>query len=112
MIIKIYANGSYHLFNRLKDPQAISMTEILKDCKGKYSKAYGLYRKFDADWEKVGTIRVRDLLLLPYGENPIYNSLRRLRGEGYTWSDFVASRKKKLKEKKGGGEKKNNKRNG
>ena len=100
MIVKIYSNGTYHLFDSLKSKDAIPFTEILRHCKGKFSKNYTLYREYEDSVEKVGTIRVRDLLLIDNPiDNPIFHSLQALRGKGYTWADFVEARKKKLKEK-------------
>ena len=100
MIVKIYKDSSYHLYASLQSSYAIPFTDMLKNCAGKYSKAYSLYRNFGDGWERVGSIRVRDLLLMTPDINPIFHSLRKLRGESYTWADFVEARKKRLKEKK------------
>ena len=99
MIIKLYANDTYHLFEDMKASHAINFAEILKHCDGKYNKQYKLYRKFDKKWEQVGTIRVRDLLLMQQKYNPIFQSLKKLRN-GYTWGAFCKSLKEKLGDKK------------
>ena len=101
MIVKIdLSDGRYRLYNKITHTIALPMREIIKDCKGKWTKNYKLYRELKDGVEEVGTIRVRDLLLMPPDINPVFASLQALRGEGYTWEDFVESRKKKLK--KGG----------
>ena len=100
MIIQINSNGEYRLFRQINYTVSIPFTEILKDCEGKFSKSYTLYREYEDCVERVGTIRVRDLLLMTPDINPIFHSLRKLRGESYTWADFVEARKKRLKEKK------------
>ena len=101
MHIRIFQDGTYHLFFDMKAKYAIPFTDILKHCKGKYSKEYSLYRQFDeGKWERIGSISVRGLLMFSMADNPIWLSLRKQRGESYTWDDFVATRKKKLKLKK------------
>ena len=91
-------NETYQL---MEGETQLPFTEILKDCDGKYSKAYPLCKEYDSKIERVGTIRVRDLLLIEDPElNPIFQSLRELRGEAYDWAAFVKARKQKVKRSK------------
>ena len=99
MHIRIYQDGSHHLFTDLNANGAIPFSEILKDCAGDYTKEYPLYRQFDGSkWEKVGTVDVRGLLMMPQWYNSIFQSLQKLRGKEYTWSLFCEARKKKIKQ--------------
>ena len=100
-VVRIYRDECYHLYERGK-PQAVPFREILREKGGR--KRYPLEKKYDADWERVGTISLRELLLLPPEINPIYFSLRKLRGKGYDWHKFVIARKDWIgKEKKNEG---------
>lgn len=96
MRIRIDESENYRL---MQGETELPFTDILKDSKGKYSKSYLLEKTYDGKTEKVGSIRVRDLLMMTPDINPVFRSLQKLRGEDYTWADFVKARKKKIKEK-------------
>ena len=94
-IVKI-SNGSYHLYEK-GATEATPFAEILLE--ENVNKSYKLFRKFDNQWEKVGEINLKGLLLLPIEVNSVFHSLQRKHGESYTWKDFCEARQKKISKK-------------
>ena len=96
MRVRIDNSENYRL---MQGETELPFTDILTHCNGKYSKSYLLEKVYDGKTEKVGAIRVRDLLMMTPDINPIFQALQDLRGETYTWEHFVKSRKQKIKKK-------------
>ena len=96
-IIRIFENKTYHLYKK-GDTQATPFREVLRETN--INKSFPLERKFDAGWERVGEINIRGLLMLPKEVNSVYWSLRKSRGESYTWAEFCKAREKKLSKKR------------
>ena len=93
-IVKIYADERYHLYLEGAN-QPCRFTKIM-DYSEDMDHRFPLQKQFDGVWEDVGDISLREILLMPVNENPIYLSLKQ-RNKNYTVLEFVDRKQYYLK---------------
>ena len=97
--VQISRYGTYHLYRDNKPIEFYKIFEGMpKNPKPElFEKEYPLYRKEGRKLVGVGHARLRDFMLMPMGENPVFRSLNK--HQGASWKRFCDRVYKRLEKR-------------